>query len=226
VCMRDAEISRLKAEVERLRRRAPTQQEAEDVSGVLDTVFIDGWTCRRCRLCRRWVFGGPTACEQCIATEERDQSSADCALLRTEVAKREMVLAKVEADLAEEKKLRELAETEATASKQAEWKCCSRNAWGDGEHDKDCPFARTLKNLGDADDKCAGYAKALREMMERAEKAEADLAAAQKREDARKAWREKYAERCETRGGDVQGCGTWIHYRDVLDAIGRGEGPK
>jgi DNA repair exonuclease SbcCD ATPase subunit len=54
----------------------------------------------------------------------------------------------------------------------------------------------------------------------------ADLAAAQKREDARKAWREKYAERCETRGGDVQGCGTWIHYRDVLDAIGRGEGPK
>jgi uncharacterized Zn finger protein (UPF0148 family) len=54
----------------------------------------------------------------------------------------------------------------------------------------------------------------------------ADLAEAQKREDARKAWREKYAERCETRGGDVQGCGTWIHYRDVLDAIGRGDGPK
>ena len=68
----------------------------------------------------------------------------------------------------------ELERTNTTALEQAMGKCCPRNAWGDGEHDKGCPFGTTLEELAKADDKCAGYAKALREMMERAEKAEAE----------------------------------------------------
>jgi hypothetical protein len=54
-------------------------------------------------------------------------------------------------DLREERKRRELAETDALASKQAEWKCCARNAWGDGEHDAGCPHAKVLADLKKAE---------------------------------------------------------------------------
>ena len=75
-------------------------------------------------------------------------------------------------ELAKCRKRVELAETDSLASKQAEWKCCPRNAWGDGEHDKGCPFGTTLKELSDADEKLVAYAHGLRVMQERAERAE------------------------------------------------------
>lgn len=36
-----------------------------------------GWTGRRCRRCTRWVWGGPTACERCVAEEERDEARSE-----------------------------------------------------------------------------------------------------------------------------------------------------
>lgn len=47
-------------------------------------VAMGGWTGRRCRVCRRWVWGGPTACVACVAAEERDSLLAENARLREE----------------------------------------------------------------------------------------------------------------------------------------------
>jgi hypothetical protein len=41
----------------------------------------------------------------------------------------------------------ELANTEVTATQQACWKCCSRNAWGDGEHDHGCAHGEALAKI-------------------------------------------------------------------------------
>ena len=47
-------------------------------------VAMGGWTGRRCRVCRRWVWGGPTACVACVAAEERAALLAENARLRAE----------------------------------------------------------------------------------------------------------------------------------------------
>ena len=79
------DIPRLLAEVERLKRREPTQNEANHLLGDLDEGYLDGgWTARRCRVCNKWVFGGPTACVLCVAKEE---AQAEVARLRDENAK-------------------------------------------------------------------------------------------------------------------------------------------
>ena len=41
-----------------------------------------GWTGQRCRRCTRWVWGGPTACERCVAEEERDAARSEANVLR------------------------------------------------------------------------------------------------------------------------------------------------
>lgn len=63
-------------------RREPTQEEGDAHEHVLryghgqETrsgecfVPMGGWTGRRCRVCARWVWGGPTACLLCVAREE------------------------------------------------------------------------------------------------------------------------------------------------------------
>ncbi len=59
------DVLRMSAEIERLKRREPTQDEATAAANGADEVFVAGWTARRCRCCRRWTFGGPTACVVC-----------------------------------------------------------------------------------------------------------------------------------------------------------------
>jgi hypothetical protein len=46
-----------------------------------------GWTGRRCRRCTRWVWGGPTACERCVAEEERDEARSELAFIAAEYEK-------------------------------------------------------------------------------------------------------------------------------------------
>ncbi len=67
------------AEIADLRRREPTQEEGDAAEGRPDDdgrtpppgeVFVTGHTGRRCRVCRKWVWGGPTACELCVVREE------------------------------------------------------------------------------------------------------------------------------------------------------------
>lgn len=44
-------------------------------------------------------------------------------------------------------------------ARQAEWKCCTRNAWGDGEHDVTCPYAKVQAKIAELERrlKLAGY---------------------------------------------------------------------
>ena len=74
-------------------KREPTQAEGdaheyeqhESMGPVRKTgecfVSMGGWTGNRCRLCSRWVWGGPTACERCVAREERDALREELARL-------------------------------------------------------------------------------------------------------------------------------------------------
>jgi len=39
-------------------------------------VAMGGFTGRRCRVCSRWTWGGPTACEACVVKEDRDEWKA------------------------------------------------------------------------------------------------------------------------------------------------------
>jgi hypothetical protein len=59
------------------RLREPTQQEGEIWEGATHVtgetfprgqcwVPNGGWTGRRCRSCKRWVWGGPNACTECV----------------------------------------------------------------------------------------------------------------------------------------------------------------
>ena len=45
----------------------------------------------------------------------------------------------LETELAEQKRQFEILDTELATANKAAFKCCPRNAWGDGEHDGDCP---------------------------------------------------------------------------------------
>jgi hypothetical protein len=56
-------------------KREPTQAEGDAHDGNMGVrgecfVAMGGWTGRRCRVCRRWVWGGPTACAGCVAKPE------------------------------------------------------------------------------------------------------------------------------------------------------------
>ena len=87
-----------RAEIERLRQtlsvtceREPTKREGDALERKhnggegriypASECFVanGGWTGRRCRRCTRWVWGGPTACERCVAEEERDEARAEVA---------------------------------------------------------------------------------------------------------------------------------------------------
>ena len=74
-------------EVELLRKREPTQEEGDAHEGgppnyVQGECFVDGgWTGRRCRVCRRWAWGGPTRCAACVAKKERDDARARAVVL-------------------------------------------------------------------------------------------------------------------------------------------------
>lgn len=71
--VRRAESAELGCEI--AYRREPTQDEGdanEDEDGEC-FVAMGGWTGRRCRVCNRWTWGGPTACVACAAREERDE---------------------------------------------------------------------------------------------------------------------------------------------------------
>lgn len=84
-------------------RREPTQSEGDaheyeqhqSMGPVLKTgecfVSMGGWTGRRCRICQKWVWGGPTACEACVAREERDEARA-LRVVEAEKAKRDVLL--------------------------------------------------------------------------------------------------------------------------------------
>jgi hypothetical protein len=65
-------------------RREPTEAEAEAFAGGADETSIPmgGWTARRCRVCSRWVFGGPTACVRCVEREEVEELKARIAELK------------------------------------------------------------------------------------------------------------------------------------------------
>lgn len=58
-------------------RREPTEAEAEAFADGADETFVPmgGWTARRCRVCSRWVFGGPTACVRCVERDEVEKKS-------------------------------------------------------------------------------------------------------------------------------------------------------
>lgn len=75
-------------------RREPTQAEGDAHEGATHAdgrrfpdgecfVPMGGWTGRRCRVCRRWTWGGPTACAVCVARlDERpnDGRSGRCGI--------------------------------------------------------------------------------------------------------------------------------------------------
>lgn len=107
IMMSEAQASALSSESEAVRRaesaelgceiayrREPTQAEGDaheyeqhesmgPVHGAGECfVPMGGWTGRRCRRCRRWAWGGPTACEACAAFE--------AGLDRAEVAERDL----------------------------------------------------------------------------------------------------------------------------------------
>lgn len=78
--VRRAESSELGCEI--AYRREPTQAEGDahehrheqsmGASYPSGECFVPmgGWTGRRCRICSRWVWGGPTACVACVRVEE------------------------------------------------------------------------------------------------------------------------------------------------------------
>lgn len=68
-----AELRALKSERDELLKREPTQEEADAIADGAAEAFVPagGWTARRCRVCHRWVFGGPTACAACTSREEK-----------------------------------------------------------------------------------------------------------------------------------------------------------
>jgi hypothetical protein len=64
-------------------KREPTQaegdaHEAGEPAHAKGECFVamGGFTGRRCRVCSRWTWGGPTACEACVAKEDRDEWKA------------------------------------------------------------------------------------------------------------------------------------------------------
>lgn len=80
-------VHSLRMAVEIAQRREPTQAEGDahewrKPSGAPDDggdgppdecyVPAGGWTGRRCRVCNRWVWGGPTACVGCVTLAERE----------------------------------------------------------------------------------------------------------------------------------------------------------
>lgn len=82
------DIADLLAEVRTLSHRDPTESEMESALGSADEAFIGG-TVRRCRNCRRPVFGGPTWCVSCVARAEVRALTAERDALRARVAELE-----------------------------------------------------------------------------------------------------------------------------------------
>jgi len=68
--VRRAESAELGCEI--AYRREPTQDEGDAHEDALGECFVPmgGWTGRRCRVCNRWTWGGPTACVACVSQEE------------------------------------------------------------------------------------------------------------------------------------------------------------
>jgi len=65
-------------------QREPTQAEGDAHEGGMPDhargecfVPMGGWTGRRCRVCSRWTWGGPTACLECVRREEWDAASTE-----------------------------------------------------------------------------------------------------------------------------------------------------
>lgn len=84
--VRRAESAELGCEI--AYRREPTQAEGDAHADGDDECFVSmgGWTGRRCRHCRRWAWGGPTACEACAAFEA-GQERAEAAERKYEAAR-------------------------------------------------------------------------------------------------------------------------------------------
>lgn len=66
--------------------REPTQEEGDALEGAVHPdgrvwpdgecfVPTGGWTGRRCRVCRRWVWGGPTACVMCADADAGEEQA-------------------------------------------------------------------------------------------------------------------------------------------------------
>src|SRR5678810_1074005 len=70
-------------------RREPTQAEGDAFEHQHDQsmgpshpsgecfVPMGGWTGRRCRVCQRWTWGGPTACASCVTTDAAEKRVAE-----------------------------------------------------------------------------------------------------------------------------------------------------
>ncbi len=82
-------LRELEEVVKILKDRQPSKQEGDAFETKRDSdagskqptgeCFVDrgGWTGNRCRVCTKWVWGGPTACEACVAREERDEARSE-----------------------------------------------------------------------------------------------------------------------------------------------------
>lgn len=102
------------SQIERLRKREPTREEADGALGDAREGFLDGWIARRCLDCGCWVFGGPTRCVRCAERIDRNQARTerDAAIARAEKAEKErdVITARVrvlEGELDEAYKLRD-----------------------------------------------------------------------------------------------------------------------
>ena len=73
--VRRAESAELGCEI--AYQREPTQAEGDAHDDDTGECFVamGGWTGRRCRVCNRWTWGGPTACVPCVARLEHDTRS-------------------------------------------------------------------------------------------------------------------------------------------------------
>lgn len=71
--VRRAESAELGCEI--AYQREPTQAEGDAHDDDTGECFVamGGWTGRRCRVCNRWTWGGPTACVPCVARLEHDE---------------------------------------------------------------------------------------------------------------------------------------------------------
>lgn len=69
--------------------REPTQAEGDAHAHAASArecfVPMGSWTGRRCRVCDRWTWGGPAACERCVALEERDAARQELAAARAAI---------------------------------------------------------------------------------------------------------------------------------------------
>ena len=98
-----------RSELAKLREREPTQAEGDAFEGRSDSdgklfapgeCFV-GRTGRRCRVCRRWVWGGPNVCEVCVVREERDDLRDHLALTQAACDRLDVANTAARSELAE-----------------------------------------------------------------------------------------------------------------------------